>query len=66
MSVRVVPLHSPEASDARVGGTAAERIALVLTLSETSWERTGRKRPTYTRSKMPVLVTTLGARRDRD
>lgn len=66
MSVRVVPLHSPEASDARVGGTAGERLALVVTLSETSWERTGRNRPTYTRSTMPVVITTLGARRDRD
>jgi hypothetical protein len=61
MSVRVVPLHSPEASDAHVGGTAAERVALVVMLSESSWDRTGRSRPTYTRSTMPVAITTLRA-----
>jgi len=64
--VRVVPLHSPEASDSRAGGTAAERVALVAELSEMLWTRAGKPLPAYTRATMPIVVTTLGARRDRD
>lgn len=63
MSVRVVPLHSPEAGDSRIGGTVAERVALVGMLSEELWARTHRPLPTYTRATMPVMVTTLNARR---
>lgn len=59
MTARVVSLHSAEASDATVGGTPEERLALVARLSETSWTLTGRPRPEYTRSTMPVVVTTL-------
>jgi hypothetical protein len=59
MTVRIVPLHSPEASDARVGGTAAERVALVTELSIMMWTRTGRPHPRYTRSTMPVAITSL-------
>lgn len=66
MTVRLVPLHSREAGEARVGGTAAERLALVIRLSEASWKRTGQPFPEYTRETMPVAISRLGARSDRD
>ena len=59
MTVRLVPLDSREAGDARVGGTAAERILLVATLSEMLWAHTRRPLPTYTRATMPVAFTPL-------
>ena len=37
MPVRIVPLHSQEAGDARVGGTVTERLALLAELSHRSW-----------------------------
>ena len=66
MTAGVVPLHSQEAGDARVGGAAAERLALAAELSRHSWVLTGRPFPTYTRETIPVLVSRLGARHDRD
>ena len=65
MTVRVVPLRSREASDARVGGSVAERVSLVGQLSEMLWTQTGRPRPRYTRTSMPVVLTSLGSE-DRD
>jgi hypothetical protein len=62
MTVRIVPLGSREAGDARVGGTPAERLRLVARLSEALWVRTGRPLPNYTRATMPVA---LGTRHDR-
>ena len=59
MTARVVPLGSDEAGDARVGGTAAERLALVAELSRRMWALTKRPIPSYTRKTMPVRVTTL-------
>ena len=59
VTVRMVPLRSPEASEARVGGSVAERIALVATLSEQSWASTRRPLPTYTRATMPVKLVPL-------
>jgi len=59
MTVRVVPLRSKEAGDARVGGTADERLALLTELSRRAWELTGRPFPSYTRATMPVRVTML-------
>jgi hypothetical protein len=59
MTARVVPLTSDEAGDARVGGTAAERLALVAELSRRMWVLTKRPIPSYTRKTMPVRVTTL-------
>jgi hypothetical protein len=59
MTVRVVPLRSNEAGDARVGGTADERLALVTELSRRAWQLTGKPFPSYTRATMPVRVTTL-------
>ena len=61
MTGRVVPLRSLEASESRVGGTVAERIALIAELSEMTWARTGRPVPSYSRATMPVVITTLGA-----
>jgi hypothetical protein len=61
MTVRVVPLRGVEAGDGHVGGTVAERVALVGKLSEELWARTHRPLPTYTRATMPLNVTTLRA-----
>ena len=66
IEARVVPLRSREAGDARVGGTVAERVALVAELSRLLWARTGRAHPTYTRATMPIVITTLGAQSSRD
>jgi hypothetical protein len=62
MTVRVVPLGSREAGEARVEGAPAEQLRLVSRLSEALWARTGRAFPTYTRATMPVV---LGTRHDR-
>jgi hypothetical protein len=59
MTARVVPLRSDDASDARVAGTAAERLALLAELSRRMWSLTQRPVPSYTRATMPVKVTTL-------
>ena len=57
MTARVVPLRSPEASDSRVGGTGADRVALVAQLSAALWARSQRPLPSYTRATMPVRMT---------
>ncbi|CAN5325304.1 hypothetical protein BH23GEM2_BH23GEM2_20280 [soil metagenome] len=59
VQARVVPLTSPEASDAFVAGTPSERIALVAELSRRAWALTGQPLPSYTRATMPVRVVTL-------
>jgi hypothetical protein len=59
MTVRIVPLHSQAAGDARVGGSIAERLALVAELSQRSWTLTGKTAPTYTRDVIPFRLTTL-------
>jgi hypothetical protein len=59
MTARVVPLRSDEAGDARVGGTAEERLALLAELSRRMWALTQRPLPSYTRSTMPVKLSTL-------
>lgn len=66
MTVRIVPLDSPEASDSRVGGTAAERVALVTVLSQELWVLTRRPLPVYTRATMPIVVRSLAAQSGRD
>jgi len=66
MTVRLVPLRSREAGEARVGGTAAERVALVRKLSESSWALTGQPLPEYSRATMPVVIASLTARPDLD
>lgn len=64
MTARVVPLGSREAGDARMGGTAAERLAVVAELSELGWALAKLPFPAYTRATMPVVVTTLAAHTD--
>ena len=59
MTVRVVPLRSDEAGDARVAGTAAERLALLAELSQRMWKIGRKPLPSYDRSSIPVRVTTL-------
>ena len=59
MTARIVPLRSREAGEARVGGTAAERLALVRALSEQLWARSHRPLPAYTRATMPVVFIPL-------
>jgi hypothetical protein len=66
MTVRVVPLRSREAAEARVGGTAADRVALVARLSEELWALTHQPLPAYTRATMPILITSLRTRSERD
>ena len=66
MTVRVVPLQSAEAGDSRVGGTVAERVALVVTLSAELWARTQRPLPTYTRETIPFALKPLRALSDRE
>ena len=65
MTARVVPLRAPEASEATVDGTAQERLALVIALSEASWALTGRPLPAYTRATMLLVVTSLKAQTGR-
>ena len=59
MTARVVPLHSQAAAESRVGGTIAERLALVVALSESAWALTRRPLPGYTRATMPIVVSPL-------
>jgi hypothetical protein len=59
MTVRIVPLASAEASDARVGGTVDDRLSLVRELSRRMWTLTGHPMPVYDRSTMPVKLSTL-------
>jgi hypothetical protein len=59
MSARVVPLTSAEAGDPRMGGTVDERVAAVDVLTREAWALSGRPFPSYTRSTMPVAVSTL-------
>jgi len=66
MTARIVPLRSAEAGDARVAGTASDRLELVGALSARAWLLTGRPLPGYARSTMPIRVAPLGERTDRD
>ena len=59
LTVRVVPLSSPEAGDPRMGGTVEERVNAVAVLTETAWKLAGRPFPQYTRATMPVVRATL-------
>ncbi|MCC6928182.1 MAG: hypothetical protein IT359_04225 [Gemmatimonadaceae bacterium] len=61
--MRVVSIHSREASDAIVGGTAADRLALVETLSAMQWRLSGRPLPIYTRATMPGALVPLRSTR---
>jgi hypothetical protein len=64
MTVRIVPLNSREAGDARMGGTVAERVAVVAEITAIGWTLANRPFPAYTRAGMPVVVTTLAEQKD--
>ena len=66
MTARVVPLESKEAAEARVGGTVAERIALVAELSRQAWMLTGKPFPSYTRGTMPIVIRPLRSNEEHD
>ena len=59
ITVRVVPLHSAEVGDARMGGTPDERVAAVAVLTAEAWRLAGRPLPSYSRDAMPVVRSTL-------
>lgn len=59
LTVRVVPLRSDEAGDGRVGGTAAQRLAIVADLSRRMWALTRQPVPSYARATIPLRLTTL-------
>ncbi len=57
-------MDSPEARDARLGSTSAERLAMVFELSMLAWAASGRPFPQYDRATMPVrksMLTEQGA-----
>ena len=66
MTVRIVPLNSREASEARMSGTVTERLAVVAELTELGWALSKLPLPTYTRATMPVVVTTRSTQNDDD
>ena len=51
LTARIVPLESVEAADARVGGTASERLTILAELSR-RMDLTRRPRPTYSRKSI--------------
>ena len=59
ITVRLVPLSSPEAASPRMGGTVDERVAAVMVLTEEAWRLAGRPFPQYTRQTIPVVRGTL-------
>jgi len=59
MTARVVSLRSAEAEDARMGGSAEDRVAAVSELTAEAWRLSGRPFPTYSRATMPIVVSTL-------
>jgi hypothetical protein len=59
MTVRIVPLSSPEAGDSRMGGTLEQRLAAVVELTKEAWRLAGRSLPTYSRATMPIARGTL-------
>jgi hypothetical protein len=61
VTVRLVPLRSPEAGDSRVEGTPSERVALVGVLSAELWARTRQSFPNYERSATPICVVSRQA-----
>lgn len=59
MTYRVVPLESPEARDARLGSTVAERIQMLVELSHAAWVASGKPFPRYERHNVPVKLSRL-------
>ncbi|HET7602414.1 MAG TPA: hypothetical protein VFK36_05310 [Gemmatimonadales bacterium] len=61
ITVRVVPLGSPEAGDSHLGSTASERLGMLAELSRLAWAASGRPFPQYQRETMPIRRSTLRA-----
>lgn len=59
MTVRVVPLRSPDASLPPTRGNASERLLLLRALSEQSWQLTGNPRPDAPRHTMAFAIRPL-------
>ena len=59
MTYRVVPLTSQAAGDARLGTTAAERLAMVRELSRIAWIAGGRTLPSYARADIRIRLSAL-------
>ena len=59
MTIRIVGLSSPEASDPRMGGTVESRLQAVAELTAEAWRLAGRSFPIYTRATMPIARGTL-------
>jgi hypothetical protein len=59
MTARVIPLDSREASEPPCPPTIAERLTLVMTLSQEAWDLSGRPQPDYTRATMPIVLRAL-------
>ncbi|MGH7617737.1 MAG: hypothetical protein ACREPM_10945 [Gemmatimonadaceae bacterium] len=59
MTYRVVALDSDEASQAPAGASGAESDRMVAELSLAAWIASGRQLPSYSRSEMPIRITTL-------
>jgi len=66
MTVRIVPLNSREASEAWLGGTVTERLAVVAELTALGWALTKLPLPRYTRATMPGVVTSRSTQNDDD
>ena len=58
--VRVFRLGEKPGDDLSASTTPAERLDMMDELSRRMWELSGRPRPSYTRSTMPVRVTRRG------
>jgi hypothetical protein len=54
--VRVGHLKDESSEDLSAVTTAADRVALVWTLTARMWELTGRPAPAYSRADVPVRV----------
>ena len=59
MSIALRPLHSAPDAGLSASGTAAQRLALVETLTAEAWAVAGLGMPTYARADAPVQVRVL-------
>lgn len=59
MTYRVVALDSEEAGEAPAGVDGSESADMVAALSLAAWIGSGRQLPSYSRSQMPIRMTTL-------
>jgi hypothetical protein len=64
MTARVVTLANQESGHARMGGSVADRLAVMRELTDLGWALAKLPRPAYTRATMPVAVSTLAAHLD--